>query len=147
MKRLTPVLMVSDLPASLAFWHEQLGFELKGTVPVDPQGPPDGPLGFAMLQYGAVEMMLQSLDSVRLDVPDLIGDDVPAMDGIGLFVEVDGPLDPWLSKIEGCEVLVPRRQTFYGADEIGVRTPDGATLMLASFGEGEAAGGDSPQEE
>ena len=26
--------------------------------------------------------------------------------------------------------------TFYGADEIGVRTPDGATLILASFGAG-----------
>lgn len=39
MKRLTPVLMVSDLPVSLAFWHERFGFELKGTVPVGPQGP------------------------------------------------------------------------------------------------------------
>ncbi|MCH2100333.1 MAG: hypothetical protein MK209_00200 [Planctomycetes bacterium] len=30
-------------------------------------------------------------------------------------------------------VLVPRREAFYGADEIGVRTPDGATLVLVSF--------------
>ena len=135
MKKLTPVLLVTDLEASLAFWHERLGFEVQGTVPVDPQGPADGPLGFAMLKCGAVELMLQSLDSVRLDTPDLLGEDTPQKDGVGLFIEVDGPLDDWLPKIEGCELLVPRRQTFYGADEVGVRTPDGATLMLASFGE------------
>ena len=133
MKRLTPVLVVPDIQASLAFWHDRLGFELKGTVPVDPEGPADGPLGFAMLQCGAVELMIQSVDSVKLDAPGLLGEGVPQMDGVGLFIEVEGPLEPLLPKVEGCTVTVPRRQTFYGADEIGVRTPDGASLMLASF--------------
>ena len=29
------------------------------------------------------------------------------------------------------EVVVPRRQTFYGADEIGVREPGGNLVMFA----------------
>jgi hypothetical protein len=63
-----------------------------------------------------------------------LGDGEVSMTGIHLFLEVEGPLDPWLPKLTSCEVLVERRTTFYGADEIGVRTPDGATLILASFG-------------
>jgi uncharacterized glyoxalase superfamily protein PhnB len=134
MKRLTPNLLVTDIAASLAFWHRQLGFEIQATVPVDPAGPADGPVGFAMLKQGGVEIMLQNLESVRNDAPQVLGDGEVSMTGIHLFLEVEGPLDPWLPKLTSCEVLVERRTTFYGADEIGVRTPDGATLILASFG-------------
>lgn len=133
MKRLTPNLLVTDITASLAFWHGQLGFEIEMTVPVDPSGPADGPVGFAMLKQGGVELMLQDIESVRNDAPQVLGDGEVSMAGVNLFLEVEGPLDPWVPKLEGCEVLVERRMTFYGADEIGVRTPDGATLILASF--------------
>jgi catechol 2,3-dioxygenase-like lactoylglutathione lyase family enzyme len=136
MKRLTPNLLVTDIAASLAFWHGQLGFEIQATVPVDPAGPVDGPVGFAMLKQGEVEIMLQDLESVRNDAPQVLGSGEVSMAGVNLFLEVEGPLDPWLPKLEDCEVLVERRMTFYGADEIGVRTPDGATLILASFGAG-----------
>jgi len=136
MKRLTPNLLVTDIATSLAFWHGQLGFEIQATVPVDPAGPADGPVGFAMLKQGAAEIMLQDLESVRNDAPQVLGDGEVSMAGVNLFLEVEGPLDPWLLKLESCEVLVERRMTFYGADEIGVRTPDGATLILASFGAG-----------
>ena len=45
------------------------------------------------------------------------------------------PAHPRLGRVEGCEARAPQRQAFYGADEIGVRTPDGAPPMLASFTE------------
>lgn len=136
MKRLTPNLLVTDIQASLAFWHGQLGFEIQATVPEDPSGAQDGPVGFAMLKRGGVEIMLQNLESVRNDAPQVLGEGEVSMAGINLFLEVEGPLDPWIPKLATCEVLVERRTTFYGADEIGVRTPDGATLILASFGAG-----------
>ncbi len=33
--------------------------------------------------------------------------------------------------VQGVEIVVPRRQTFYGADEIGVREPGGNVVMFA----------------
>lgn len=139
MKRLTPNLLVSEIASSLAFWHGQLGFEIEATVPEDPTGPADGPVGFAILKLGKVELMLQNIESVRNDAPQVLGDGEIAMNGVNLFMEVDGALDPWIPKLAGCEVLVERRTTFYGADEIAVRTPEGATLILASFAASESA--------
>lgn len=143
MKRLTPVLLVEDLDAALPFWTERLGFTVVTEVPVDPTRDPEGqPTGFAILAHGPVEVMLQSRASAEQDAPGLVAGTL-AKDGVGLFLEVEGGLAPWLERLAGCDIAVPERRTFYGAHEIGVRTPDGCLVMLAAFDGSAEGGGDS----
>jgi hypothetical protein len=83
-------------------------------------------LGFVILTRDGVEVMYQSRDSVRNDIPALA--DTPP--GATLYIEVSD-VSAVERAIEGMEVVVPRRQTFYGADEIGIREPGGNVVLFA----------------
>lgn len=125
MKKITPVLMVEEIEPVLPFWVERLGFEK--TVEV----PHEGRLGFVILVKGRVEIMYQTVDSVRADVPPL-ADTAPASSF--LFIEVDD-LDAIETALAGVTPIVPRRTTFYGADELIVRDPAGNAITFARFSE------------
>jgi uncharacterized glyoxalase superfamily protein PhnB len=122
MKKLTPVLMVEAIEPALPFW-ERLGFEKTMELPHGDR------LGFAILAKDGVEIMYQSVDSVRADVPALA--DAPAAAAF-LFIEVDD-LDGVVRALEGVTPVVPRRKTFYGADELIVRDPAGNVVTFAQF--------------
>jgi uncharacterized glyoxalase superfamily protein PhnB len=96
------------------------------------------PPGFAMLQEGGVELMLQSRASVRRDAPALAEGDL-SLGGVGLFIEV-GDLRlarEVAASPGGATVAVPERETFYGMREIGLRLPGGVMMMFAQkIGEG-----------
>jgi uncharacterized glyoxalase superfamily protein PhnB len=129
-RKVTPVLVVEAIEPVLPFW-ERLGFETAVSVP-------DGDrLGFAILSNGAVEIMYQTRASLRSDVAALA--DAPAASS--LFIEV-ADLEAVMRAAEGLEVVVPRRRTFYGMDEIGVREPGGHVVIFAQ----PAAGADAPAE-
>ena len=119
-RKLSPVLMVEAVEPSLPFWTERLGFAKVVEVP---QGDR---LGFVILAKDGVEVMYQSRDSIRNDIPALA--DTPP--GATLYIEVSD-IAAVERAIEGVEVVVPRRQTFYGADEIGVREPGGNVVLFA----------------
>ena len=51
-----------------------------------------------------------------------------------LYIQVPS-LDEFLPRLEGVEVVVPVRKTFYGANKIGVREPAGNVIIFASFEE------------
>lgn len=125
MKRLSPVLFVEAIEPCLSFWTD-LGFDLTTEVP---EG--DG-LGFVILERDGVQVMYQTRTSVENDVPEL-ADEVmrgPA----ALFIEVESA--DWVAeRLEEGRQVVPRRQTFYGADEIIVRAPCGTLVTFAEFGE------------
>lgn len=123
MMKLTPVLMVEEIEPVLPFWIDRLGFEK--TVEV----PHDGRLGFVSLRKGGVEVMYQTRASVAADIPPLA--DSP-MRGTFLFIEVDD-LDAVAEALAGIEPVVPRRTTFYGADELIVREPAGNAITFAQF--------------
>jgi len=125
-KKLTPVVYVEAIEPVLPFW-EKLGFEKTAEV------PEGDALGFVILQKDGVEVMYQTRASVQADVPALA--DTP-MRGSILFLEVTD-LDAVLEALAGVEPVVPRRQTFYGADEVTVRDPAGNLVGFAAFG-GEA---------
>ncbi|MEX0891337.1 MAG: VOC family protein [Gemmatimonadota bacterium] len=125
-KKLTPVVYVEAIEPVLPFW-DKLGFEK--TVEV----PEGDALGFVILHKDGVEVMYQTRASVQADVPALA--DTP-MRGSILFLEVTD-LDAVLEALAGVEPVVPRRQTFYGADEVTVRDPAGNLVGFAAFG-GEA---------
>ena len=129
MNKVTPILVVPEIEPCLPFWTERLGFELTATVPHEDK------LGFAMLQKGGVELMYQSKASVDADLPasgapDDLGAEL-ARGTTALFIEVDR-LDDLIAALGDTEVLVPRRQTFYGMDEIFVRPPCGTVVGFAA---------------
>lgn len=123
MKKLSPVLYVDAIEPSLPFWVDRLGFELTVEVPEGDR------LGFVILKKNDVEIMYQTTESVRNDVPEL-ADSVTG--GSFLFIEVDD-LDAVESALDGIELVVPRRKTFYGADELILREPAGNVVTFARF--------------
>ena len=123
--KLTPVLLVPEIEPCLRFWVGRLGFEK--TVEV-PEGET---LGFVILQKGNVELMYQSYASVEKDAP-------PAMQALSkgptyLYVEV-ADLEQVIAAMEGAEVVMPVRTTFYGAKEVGVKDPAGHIVIFAQLG-------------
>lgn len=124
LRKLSPVLVVDAIEAALPFWCERLGFTVSVTVPLQ-EGPA---LGFAILHHGPVEVMLQTRASVQGDAPKLGAEPNRAF----LYLDVDD-VAAVERALQGCEIVVPRRRTFYGADEIGARAPGGHVVMFAQM--------------
>ncbi|MCL4214992.1 MAG: hypothetical protein KJZ74_13870 [Gemmatimonadales bacterium] len=120
LKKITPVLMVEAIEPCLPFW-KALGFEQVAEVPHG-----DG-LGFVILVKDGVELMYQTRASVHDDMPSLAK---APMGGTTLFLEVTD-LEAVIKALGKTPVLVPRRQTFYGMDEIAVREPGGNPVVFA----------------
>ena len=129
MKKATPLITVEAIEPCLPFWTEGLGFQLIATV------PEEGAFDFAMLQNGDVELMYQTGSSIDADLgasgaPAGLG--ATLTDGTAaLFLEVES-LDDVLNGLGDAEILVPRRQTFYGMDEVFVRAPCGTVIGFAA---------------
>lgn len=123
MQKLAPVLIVEEIEACLPFWMERLKFAKTVEVPHGPQ------LGFAILQRGGVEIMLQTRASVAEDIPELVAVPISAS-SVALFIEVDS-LDEIITALDGADVFMPVRTTFYGMREIGVRAPGGCPVTFA----------------
>ena len=121
--KLTPILMVDAIEPCLPFW-DTLGFARTAEVPEGDR------LGFVILQKDGIEVMLQTMHSVEADVPSMAT--IPK-GGSVLFLEVKdiGAIE---RALESYPVLVPRRKTFYGADELFVREPGGNAVGFAQFG-------------
>jgi hypothetical protein len=123
--KITPVLMVEEIEKSLPFWIDRMGFVK--TVDV-----PDGDrLGFVILVRDGVEIMLQSIESVRKDSPQF----APKGESynVGIFIEVEDFADV-LKRLGGYPTALPERTTFYGMREIGVREPGGHIVVFAARG-------------
>jgi len=121
--RLAPVLMVDAIEPALPFWIDKLGFTK--TVEV----PHENALGFVILERDGIQVMYQSKASVAADVEPLAKS---PMQGTFLFIEVDD-LDAVEQALRGVPPVVPRRKTFYGADELIVREPCGNVVTFAMF--------------
>lgn len=127
-RKLSPVLFVDAIEPCLPFWIDQLGFEK--TVEV----PEGDSLGFVILVKDGVEVMYQSWASVRKDVPVAAeGGQVAGRRSIALFVEVGdvSAVEKAVRGGKGIDVVLSRRKTFYGMDEIGVREPGGNVVIFA----------------
>jgi uncharacterized glyoxalase superfamily protein PhnB len=120
LNKLSPVLVVDAIEPRLSFWVDRLGFTRIAEVPEGNR------LGFVILQKDGIEVMYQSRESVRKDIPAMA--DVPA-GGTTLYIDV-ADVAAVERAVEGVEIVVPRRKTFYGADEIGVREPGGNAVIF-----------------
>lgn len=122
-KKLSPVLYVEHIEPCLEFWT-RLGFEITVEMPHEDR------LGFVILVKDGIEVMYQSWDSVAADVPALADS---RSGGTFLFIEVDDVdwIDAALADIPR---VIPRRKTFYGADEVIVREPGDNVITFAQMG-------------
>jgi uncharacterized glyoxalase superfamily protein PhnB len=122
-KKLTPILIVDAIEPCLPFWLDRLGFTKTTEVPHEDR------LGFVILERDGIEVMYQTIDSVAADLPALAS--LPRGGSI-LFIEVDD-----ITAIEramaGADIVVPRRSTFYGAEEVFAREPGGHLVGFAEF--------------
>lgn len=123
MKKLTPILTLETIEPSLPFWVDALGFTKTVDVPTGDV------LGFAILEKDGYEVMLQTVASMQADVPAVAS----PPGGSVLYVEIED-LSAIEAAVAGYELLVPRRKTFYGAEEIFVREPGGNVVGFAQFG-------------
>jgi len=121
LNKLSPVLVVDAIEPCLPFWTDRLGFARTVEVPEGDR------LGFVILARDGIEVMYQSRESVRKDIPPLA--DAPA-GGTNLYIEVTD-VAAVERAVQGLEIVVPRRKTFYGADEIGVREPAGNAVIFS----------------
>jgi uncharacterized glyoxalase superfamily protein PhnB len=121
--RLTPVLMVDAIEPVLPFWVDALGFSKTTEV------PHGNGLGFVILERDGVEVMYQTKASVADDIAPLAG---APMRGTFLFFQVED-LDDIQRRLKGVQPVVPRRKTFYGADELIVKAPCGNAVTFAQF--------------
>lgn len=126
MQSLTPNILVEAIEPVLPFWVDRLGFTVADKVNEGDR------LGFVILTNGPVEVMYQTLESVRNDVPELV--DTP-LRGNALFVKTNTleELDAIDEALADAERVIPRRKTFYGADEVIVREPAGNVVTFAFF--------------
>ncbi|WP_417462710.1 VOC family protein [Kordiimonas sp.] len=124
-KSLTPVLPVNRIEPSLAFF-ERVGFEKLDEVPEGDH------LGFVILANGEIQLMYQTRTSIKGDHDVLPNetDGTPAL----IYITVTD-LDAIAEALEGFNLIMPERTTFYGAREIGYREPGGHVVTFAQFAE------------
>jgi hypothetical protein len=120
--KITPVLIVDAIEPCLPFWVDRLGFAVTVTV------PHEAALGFVILAKDGAEIMYQTRDSVAADAPATL--DPHPGHSVGLFIEVPN-LDDVERALNGVPVILPRRTTFYGMHELGVREPGGTAVIFA----------------
>jgi hypothetical protein len=117
---LAPILIVETIAPCLPFW-EAIGFSATVTVPDAP------PFGFAIVARNGIEVMLQTRDSVESDMAGVAERVIAG----ALYLSVAN-LDAVISALGNAPVIVPRRKTFYGADEIFVLDPAGNVIGFAA---------------
>jgi uncharacterized glyoxalase superfamily protein PhnB len=122
-KRITPVLLVSEIEPQISFWVGQLGFTK--TIEV-----PDGnKLGFVSFQKGTTEVMYQTYASVEKDAPQAMA--AAARKGpTYLYMEVDD-LDAVLAATKQMKTVMPLRTAFYGMREFAIQDPAGHFITFA----------------
>ncbi|MGB6833279.1 MAG: VOC family protein [Candidatus Acidiferrum sp.] len=124
-KKITPVLLVSEIEPIVPFWVDRLGFTK--TIEV-----PDGSkLGFVAFQKGSVEVMYQTYASVEKDAP-------PAMAASArkgptfLYLETDN-LDTVLASMKSVPKVMPEHTAFYGMREFAIQDPAGHFITFAQL--------------
>ena len=121
---LTPLIQVFDMPTSLRFYRDQLGFQI-----VDRSQPTDE-CGWAWLRLGGAEIMLNTAydDGERPPAPDprrvlahrdtILYFGCPDVDGAYAFI-----------RSRGIEAEEPRT-AWYGMRQLSFRDPDGYEICL-----------------
>jgi uncharacterized glyoxalase superfamily protein PhnB len=123
-KKITAVLFAEEIEPCAKFWTERFGFARVVEV------PEGNKVGFVVLQKDGVELMYQSYTSADKDNPRISGE--VRKGPTFLYAEVDD-LKATMSEARGAEVVMPERETFYGARETSIKDPAGHVITFAQF--------------
>lgn len=122
--QVTPNLFADRIEPSIDFF-KKVGFNL------DVEVPEDDHIGFAILVNGPNQVMYQTRQSLRDDSEAFL----PAADGTSpslLFITVSD-VEGVAQALEGYEIIMKMRDTFYGAKEISFLEPAGHVVTFAEF--------------
>lgn len=128
MTRLTPILVVEAIEPSLELWVDRLGFAKTVEVPEGDK------LGFVALARDGMEVMYQTRASIAKEVQTAgLPEEMKSLRAPSVvFIEVKS-LAEIQKKVEGMEVLVPYRETFYGSKELWLKEPGGHIIGFAQM--------------
>jgi uncharacterized glyoxalase superfamily protein PhnB len=122
-KKLTPNLIVSSVEHSLAFYTDILGFEPGMKV------PDEGPLVFASVSSGAVEIFFNEAVTAGREYPALAGQPLGATGT--MFIEVEG-VDALHDRLKTrTPIVMPIVTQWYGMREFAITDPDGYFITFA----------------
>ena len=121
MESLSPNLFVKDIAKSMEF-YKKLGFEVTMSV------PEQAPFVWLMMKCGSVTIMLQTLESLANDLPE-----IRRTEGGSLlfYINLKGIHKFFESVKDKVEVLKGLEKTFYGATEFSIKDADGYVLTFA----------------
>ena len=125
-KTLSPNIMVDDLPGTIGFYTEQMGFSVEATTPDQP------PYDWASLRRDSVNLMFQTRASLGGDVPAL--KDLPIGGALTFYIQVDDAEALYTELKDKVAILREPQTTFYGAREFDCRDCNGYILTFASDG-------------
>ncbi|MBX7181720.1 MAG: VOC family protein [Bacteroidia bacterium] len=122
MDSLSPNLFVKDINSSISF-YKKLGFTILNQVPET-----DVPV-WVMLQCGQVIVMLQSMESLGEDMPEINRGKGGAL---VLYIQIKG-IRSFFENLQSQQVKILKglEKTFYGATEFTIADPDGFVLTFA----------------
>ena len=125
----TPNLVVSDIDRSLSFYREVLGFSVVTTV------PEAAPFVFVWVQRDDVSVFLNTVGSVKEDLPDLAARSIGGTNTLFLMIDAPSPaegIDALFDLVKSkARVVMPLKDQFYGMREFGIEDPDGYVIFAA----------------
>jgi hypothetical protein len=133
LRKATPVLVVDRIEPVIPFWNK-LGVTAVTEVPDGAAA--DGRLAFVILAAEGIEIMYQTLASIKADLVKsaAVKEAFRANpQQTLLFVEVSD-LAEIESKLRDERLIMPRRTTFYGSTELGYTDPAGNIVVFAEHG-------------
>jgi glyoxylase I family protein len=124
----TPLLQIFDMPASVAFYRDVLGFEVVDTSP--PRGPDD--FDWSLLRRDGIELMLNTAYEEDDRPPEPDASRIAAHGDTALFFGCRD-LDGAHTHLRANGVSVePPVVTDYGMKQLHFRDPDGYGICLQS---------------
>lgn len=121
MDTMTPNLFVADIESSMAF-YEKIGFTKVMNVPDDP------PYVWVMMTCDSVTIMLQSMDSLGDDLPEVSRHPGGAL---LLYIKLKKIRDFFDRISPSVHVVKGLGKSFYGATEFTIQDPDSFLLTFA----------------
>ncbi len=128
-------LMVTDMGASLDFYHRAIGLEIAFTVNADHETDSSGGIRsdaiFASLHAEGSEMMLQERQNMAEDSTVFSADQQPG-GTLSIYFRSDD-VDAVIARLgDRAEVVKPLQTTWYGMKEIWLRDPDGWIITVGT---------------
>jgi len=119
----TPNLVVRDLPKSLAFYRDVLGFTITMSV------PDAAPYVFVGLERDGVPVFLNDMKAASEDLPSMASTP-PGGTATMFFIVTDVDALHEVVAMKAA-VVMPLKTQFYGMREFAVTDPDGHVITFA----------------